>query len=70
VTPFNAYIIIALAVAQRYRKDIGLGGFIALTAPYSLAFLIGWTVFLLAWVALGIPLGPGDHPLWYVPPVG
>lgn len=70
VTPFNPYIIISLAVAQRYQKDMGLGGFIALTVPYSVAFLIGWTVFLLAWIALGVPLGPGGHPLWYVPGAG
>jgi aminobenzoyl-glutamate transport protein len=25
--------------------------------PYSVTFLIGWTLFLLAWWGLGIPLG-------------
>jgi aminobenzoyl-glutamate transport protein len=27
--------------------------------PYSIAFLLSWTLFLLGWVALGLPLGPG-----------
>jgi aminobenzoyl-glutamate transport protein len=32
---------------------------IALMLPYSIAFLVTWTLFLLLWVALGLPLGPG-----------
>jgi aminobenzoyl-glutamate transport protein len=66
VTPLNAYIIIALAVVQRYRKDAGIGTIISLTAPYALAFFVAWTVLLLAWIGLGLPLGPGA-PLWYAP---
>jgi len=27
--------------------------------PYSIAFLVTWTLFLLGWVGLGLPLGPG-----------
>ena len=27
--------------------------------PYSVAFLVGWTVLLVAWMLLGLPLGPG-----------
>jgi aminobenzoyl-glutamate transport protein len=34
--------------------------------PYSVAFLLSWLVLLVAWVVLGIPLGPGA-PVHYVP---
>ena len=27
--------------------------------PYSLFFLIGWTVLLVVWMITGLPLGPG-----------
>jgi aminobenzoyl-glutamate transport protein len=66
ITPLNSYIIVILAVVQRYSKDAGIGNLIAMMLPYSIVFCVVWTLFLLAWVALGIPLGP-NAPLWYVP---
>ena len=55
-----------LAVLLRYRKEAGIGNLIAMMLPYSLVFGVVWTLFLLGWVWLGIPLGPGA-PLWYTP---
>jgi aminobenzoyl-glutamate transport protein len=66
VTPLNTYIIVILAVCQKYRKDFGIGNVIALMVPYAFIFAIVWTLFLLAWVMLGVPLGPGA-PMWYHP---
>jgi aminobenzoyl-glutamate transport protein len=34
--------------------------------PYALAFALAWSVLLLGWVGLGLPLGPGG-PLGYAP---
>lgn len=66
VTPMNAYLVIILAVMQRYAKDTGLGTLISLMVPFSIAFGIAWVLFLLGWMWLELPLGkPG--PLWYVP---
>jgi aminobenzoyl-glutamate transport protein len=59
VTPMLSYFPLIIAVAQKYRKDAGIGTMIALMLPYSIAFLVAWTLFLLAWVAVGLPLGPG-----------
>lgn len=59
VTPLNSYLLVILAVLQKYRAGAGLGSLIALMLPYSLFFGIVWTLFLLLWVALGLPLGPG-----------
>jgi aminobenzoyl-glutamate transport protein len=68
ITPLNSYIIVILAVVQRYRKDAGIGNLIAMMIPYSAIFFVVWTIFLLLWVWLGIPLGPGGSgPLWYTP---
>ena len=66
ITPLNSYIIVILAVLQRYKKDAGIGNLIAMMLPYSVVFFVVWTLFLLGWVWLGIPLGPGA-PLWYSP---
>lgn len=66
VTPLNSYIIVILACMQRYRPSAGIGNLIALMLPYSVAFFLAWTLFLLAWTALELPLGPGAE-LWFVP---
>ncbi len=41
----------------------------ALMAPYSLVFLVGWTALRLVWYALGWQLGPGA-PLYYTGAAG
>lgn len=66
VTPLNSYILVVLVVMQRYWKNAGLGSLIATMLPYSVVFTIVWTAMLLAWVALGLMLGP-EGPLDYVP---
>jgi aminobenzoyl-glutamate transport protein len=67
VTPLNTYIILILAAGQKYRPQLGIGNIVALMVPYSVAFWIAWTLFLLAYVYLGLPLGP-NAPLWYAAP--
>lgn len=58
VTPLNSYQLLILLVLRKYQKDAGLGNLISLMIPYSIAFTIAWTAFLLLWYLLGIPLGP------------
>lgn len=59
VTPMMSYFALIIAFAQKYVKDAGIGTIIATMMPYSIVFLIGWTLFLIAWVSLDIPVGPG-----------
>lgn len=66
ITPLNAYLIIILVYMQKYSRNAGMGTLIATMLPYSIVFAIVWTVFLLVWMAFGIPLGPGGA-LIYVP---
>lgn len=66
VTPLNSYMLIILAVLQRYRANAGVGTLLALMVPYSVVLGICWTLLLLAFYALGLPLGPGAG-LRYVP---
>jgi aminobenzoyl-glutamate transport protein len=42
---------------KRYVKDTGIGTVVALMLPFCVVFLAGWALFLLAYWALGIPLG-------------
>ena len=66
VTPLNSYLLIILAVFQKYRPKAGLGTLIALMVPYSIVIGLVWTAMLVAWVLVGAPLGP-ESPLYYVP---
>jgi aminobenzoyl-glutamate transport protein len=57
VTPMMAYAGIVLAFMRRYRPDLTIGDQILMMVPYSLCFLLTWTLLLLAFFLLGIPLG-------------
>ena len=59
VTPLMTYFPLILTFAQRYQPSAGIGTLVALMFPYSLWFLVGWTLFLVIWIFLGWPLGPG-----------
>lgn len=59
VTPMMSYFALIVAFTERYRTGAGIGTLIALMVPYTVVFLIGWLLFLIAWILLGIPVGPG-----------
>jgi len=59
ITPLMAYFAVIVVFAQRYEKTAGVGTIVALMIPYSLVILVTWTIFLVVWFLLGIPLGPG-----------
>lgn len=66
ITPLNSYLLVILAVFQKYRANAGLGSLISLMLPYSVALGLAWTAFLVAWYLTGVDLGP-QSPLVYVP---
>ena len=57
ITPLMPYFPLVVVYCQKYVKSTGIGTLIAMMLPYSVAFLIGWSLFLLGYWALGIPLG-------------
>ncbi len=60
ITPMMSYFGMIMAVAIRYQKNLGLGTLIATMLPYSITFLIGWSLLFYVWVfLLGLPVGPG-----------
>jgi len=58
ITPLNAYLIIVITYMQRYQPKAGMGTLISMMLPYTMVFTVIWVLVLVAWVALGIPLGP------------
>ncbi|WP_116475469.1 AbgT family transporter [Zobellella maritima] len=59
ISPMSPYFSVALVYMQRYVPNMGLGTLISTMLPLSIGFLICWTLFLLLWLTLGLPLGPG-----------
>jgi aminobenzoyl-glutamate transport protein len=59
ISPMMSYFALIIAFMQRYRPAAGIGTLVATMLPYSVAFLIGWTVLLVIWILLGFPVGPG-----------
>ena len=57
ITPLMPYFPLVVVYCQRYVKGTGIGTLAAMMLPYSVWFLASWTVFLLIYYALGIPLG-------------
>ncbi|HYC70481.1 MAG TPA: AbgT family transporter, partial [Opitutaceae bacterium] len=59
ITPLNQYFPLILGFALKYEPKTGIGTMLAMMMPYSIAFLIFWTLMLVGWIALGLPVGPG-----------
>ncbi|MFC3418978.1 AbgT family transporter [Salinicoccus hispanicus] len=57
VTPMLPYLPLLLAFAQKYDKNAGLGTLIAALLPYAIVLFFAWTLLLIVWYLLGIPLG-------------
>ncbi|RYM51096.1 p-aminobenzoyl-glutamate transporter [Serratia proteamaculans] len=62
LAPMSPFLPLFLGFLQRYRKDAQLGTYYVLILPYPLVFFAVWILLLLAWYALGLPIGPGVYP--------
>lgn len=67
VTPLLPYFPLVVVFAQRYYKEAGIGTITSLMLPYSISFLFLWTIYLLLYWQLGLPLGIGGG-YQYTPP--
>ncbi|MDO7269422.1 AbgT family transporter [Bacillus sp. FSL K6-0047] len=58
ITPLMTYFAIVIAFAQKYDKNMGIGTLISVMLPFSIWFLISWSLLLIVWIFTGLPLGP------------
>lgn len=68
VSPMMSFFALIIAFYQKYEPKAGIGTIIATMVPYSMAFLFVWILLLVAWLLLGLPLGP-DAGIHYTLPV-
>ena len=64
IAPLMPFFVLIMAFFQKYDKKAGIGSVVSTMAPYSIAFLIFWTILLVVWYLLDLPLGPGA-PIFY-----
>lgn len=57
ITPLMPYFPLVVVYCQRYIRSAGIGTVTALMLPYSVTFIVLWTLFLLGYWALDLPLG-------------
>jgi len=57
ISPLMTYFAVIIAFAQKYDKKMGIGTLVSTMIPYSVFFLISWTILLIIWMLIGIPLG-------------
>ena len=53
-----SYFAMIIVFMQKYDKKASLGTLVATMLPYSISFLIVWSIFLAAWMVTGMPIGP------------
>ena len=59
ISPMMSYFALIIAFVQRYQPGAGLGTIVATMLPYSVTFLLVWTMLLVIWISAGLPVGPG-----------
>ncbi|MBW6459052.1 MAG: AbgT family transporter [Bacteroidales bacterium] len=67
ITPMMSYFALIVTFAQKYDQRYGIGTIISSMMPYTIFLTIFWTLLLVGWMLLGLPLGP-DGPLLYQAP--
>lgn len=59
ISPMMSYFALVVAFVAKYQPKAGIGTVVATMLPYTVVFLIVWSILLAIWVLLGLPLGPG-----------
>lgn len=65
ISPLSYYVPVVIGLLEQYRSDpdtkVGIGTVISLEMPYTIAYLISFTLLLIVWYTIGLPLGPGAY---------
>ena len=67
ITPLMPYFPLVVVYCQRYVKKTGIGTLTSFMIPYSVVFLVAWSLFLVLYWVVGLPLGFGASYVYPVP---
>ena len=57
ITPMMSYAGVILAFMRKYKPEMTIGDQIAIMMPYSIAFMLVWTILLVTFFVTGLPMG-------------
>jgi len=60
ISPMMSFFALIIVYFEKYDNKAGIGTLVSTMLPYTIGFFIVWVSLLIAWILLGIPLGPGS----------
>ncbi len=57
ISPLMSYFPMIIIYMKQFQKDASIGTLVSMMLPYSIAFLISWSVLLVIWMQLNLPIG-------------
>jgi aminobenzoyl-glutamate transport protein len=58
ISPMMSYFALIIVFFQRFDPKAGIGTLVSTMLPYTIGFLIVWSIMLAIWMSLGLPYGP------------
>jgi len=59
ISPMMSFFALIIVYFEKYDKQAGIGTLMSTMIPYSVVFFISWSLLLIVWILLNLPLGPG-----------
>jgi len=59
ISPMMSFFALIIVYFEKYDKNAGIGTLMSTMIPYTVVFFIFWSLLLIGWILLDIPLGPG-----------
>ncbi|MFO7755022.1 MAG: AbgT family transporter, partial [Bacteroidales bacterium] len=59
ISPMMSFFALIIVYFEKYDKKAGIGTLMSTMIPYTLVFFIFWSILLIGWILLDLPLGPG-----------
>ncbi|HKL68023.1 MAG TPA: AbgT family transporter [Bacteroidales bacterium] len=59
ISPMMSFFALIIVYFEKYDKKAGIGTLISTMLPYTIVYFLFWSVLLIAWILLDLPLGPG-----------
>ncbi|UCG51794.1 MAG: AbgT family transporter, partial [Candidatus Latescibacterota bacterium] len=60
ISPLYALFPLILGWVQQYDEDAGIGTVSSLLLPYAIFTFVAWTILLIIWYLVGLPIGVGE----------
>lgn len=59
ISPMMSFFALIIVYFEKYDKKAGIGTLMSTMIPYTVVFFIFWSILLIGWILLDLPLGPG-----------